>query len=379
MKRIYLDNAATTPLCREARLAMRPWLTGQFGNADSRHAEGRRAALVVRAARDGILQLLGGNGGNLYFTSGGSEANSWALKGVCAANFGKKRRIVISAIEHPSLIRAAEDMAAFGFETTLVYPDSSGIVSPQSVKEVLSEDVAFVGVMYANNETGVVQPAEQIYCVCRQAGAFYFCDCVQAAGAVPLDCNFADGISISAHKFCGPQGVGALWLKRGVKIDRLISGGQQEGGMRGGTTYVAGVCGMYAALARSYADMPQITAKISSLRDEFLSAVLSGVPNASLVGSNYCRLACNANIMFSGFSGERLLLRLDTSGVAASAGSACSSGAAKPSYVLTAMGLSEEQAASCVRFSFGRENTRREVLRAAQIVVREALRLYGEI
>lgn len=379
MKRIYLDNAATTPLCREARLAMQPWLTRDYGNADSRHAEGRRAALAVRAARDGILQLLGGSGGNLYFTSGGSEANSWALKGVCAANFGKKRRIVLSAIEHPSLIRAAEDMAAFGFETTFINPDSSGIVSAQSVKDALSADVAFVGVMYANNETGVIQPAADIYEVCRQAGAFYFCDCVQAAGALPLACNFADGISLSAHKFCGPKGVGALWLKRGTKIARLISGGQQEGGLRGGTTNVAGVCGMYAALAHSCGDMPEATAQIAAARDAFLSAVLAGVPRASLVGSKTERLACNANIMFGGISGERLLLRLDMSGIAASAGSACSSGAAKPSYVLTAMGLTEEQAASCVRFTFGRQNTCEEAVRAAQIVVREATLLYSEI
>lgn len=378
MKRIYLDNAATTPLCREARLAMQPWLARQYGNADSRHAEGRRAALAVRAARDGITELLGGSGGNLYFTSGGSEANSWALKGVCAANFGKKNRIVLSAIEHPSLIRAAEDMAAFGFETTFVYPDSSGIVSPQSVKEALSDDVAFVGVMYANNETGVIQPAAQIYEVCRNAGVFYMCDCVQAAGSLPIVCNFADGISISAHKFNGPKGVGALWLKRGQKIARLISGGQQEGGLRGGTTNVAGVCGMHAALAHSCGDMAQITTDIAAARDTFLSAVLAGIPAASLVGST-SRLVCNANIMFAGISGERLLLRLDMAGIAASAGSACSSGAAKPSYVLTAMGLSEEQAASCVRFTFGRQNTLEEAERAAEIVVREAKLLYSEI
>lgn len=378
MKRIYLDNAATTPLCREARLAMQPWLARQYGNADSRHAEGRRAALAVRAARDGISELLGGSGGNLYFTSGGSEANSWALKGVCAANFGKKNRIVLSAIEHPSLIRAAEDMAAFGFETTFVYPDSSGIVSPQSVKEALSDDVAFVGVMYANNETGVIQPAAQIYEVCRNAGVFYMSDCVQAAGSLPIVCDFADGISISAHKFNGPKGVGALWLKRGQKIARLISGGQQEGGLRGGTTNVAGVCGMHAALAHSCMDMAQITADIAAARDTFLSAVLAGIPAASLVGST-SRLVCNANIMFAGISGERLLLRLDMAGIAASAGSACSSGAAKPSYVLTAMGLSEEQAASCVRFTFGRQNTLEEAERAAEIVVREAKLLYSEI
>lgn len=365
MNEIYLDNAATTPLDGRVLAAMQPYLTNEFGNADSRYAAGRRAALAVLSARDKISSLIGGRGGNLYFTSSGSEANSWALKGVCVANFGKRHKIVLSAIEHPSLLRAAEDMAVFGFQTQLVYPDSSGIVRPQSVKEALSDDVAFVGVMLANNETGVIQPAREIYELCKGAGIFFFCDCVQAAGALKLNCDFADGISISAHKFYGPKGVGALWLRKGAKIGRLVSGGQQEGGLRGGTTNVAGVVGMAEALRLACANMAVNEGKVSSLRKLFLDELFSLEADARLVGDSERRLPSNANVMFPGCRGEEIMFALDRLGISVSTGSACSSGASKPSPVLLAMGLSEAEAASCVRFTFGRENTEKEAVRAA--------------
>ena len=369
METIYLDHAATTPLDERVLSAMMPYLTTEYGNADSRYGLGRSAAAAVLAARDKLSALIGGGGGNLYFTSCGSEANSWALKGVCAANINGPRRIVLSAIEHPSLIRAAEDMAVFGFETVLVRPDSSGIVSPLSVKKAIGGGAAFVGVMYVNNETGVIQPVEEICNVCREAGAFYFCDCVQAAGSLPLECTFADGVSLSAHKFYGPKGVGALWLKRGARIERLVSGGQQEGGLRGGTTFVAGAVGMAAALELACRDMERNNSHIRALRDSFVAGVLSGVPGARLVGDNVRRVPSNANIMFPGCRGERIMINLDMAGIAVSTGSACSSGASKPSPVLLAMGLSEEQAASCVRFTFGRENTKEQVSRACAAVI----------
>ena len=369
MELIYLDHAATTPLSARALAAMQPYLTAQYGNADSRYSLGRTASLAVLSARDKILSLLGGSGGNLYFTSCGSEANSWALKGVCAANFGKKNRIILSAIEHPSLLRAAEDMAVFGFETELVYPDSLGIVRPEAVERALNRGgAAFVGVMYANNETGVIQPSREIYSLCRTAGAFYFCDCVQAAGSLPLKCDFADGISISAHKFYGPKGVGALWLKKGAKIARLISGGQQESSLRGGTTNVAGIAGMAEALASSCEDMQAEEERVRAIRDSFVSQVLTLVPGARLVGDSVNRLPSNANIAFPGCRGEEIMFALDRLGICVSTGSACSSGASKPSSVLLAMGLTEEEAASCVRFTFGRENTAEHTSIAARAV-----------
>lgn len=376
MQTIYFDHAATTPLDGRVLAAMQPYLTEQYGNADSRYFLGRRAALAVLSARDNISSLIGGSGGNLYFTSSGSEANSWALKGVCTANFGKKNRIILSAIEHPSLIKAAEDMHIFGFETVFVKPDSSGIVQPQSVKNALDKGgAAFVGVMAANNETGVIQPAAEIYEVCKQAGVFYFCDCVQLAGSANFACDFADGISISAHKFYGPKGAGALWLKKGTKIARLISGGQQEGGLRGGTTNVAGVCGMSAALSLAHSEMEKSNARVRALRDMFVSAVLKEIQGTFLAGDKNRRLPGNANIGFSGCRGEQIMIKLDMRGICVSTGSACSSGASKPSPVLLSMGLSEEEAASCVRFTFGRENTEEEVKSA----VKTLAEVVGEI
>ena len=369
MKTIYLDHAATTSLDSRVLAAMLPYLKEEYGNADSRYSLGRKAALAMRSARDKCMEILGGKGGNLYFTSCGSESNSWALKGVCAANLGKKDTIILSAIEHPSLLRAAEDMSVFGFKTVLVKPDSSGIVRAQSVKEALSGvSAAFVGVMRANNETGVIQPSEEIYSLCREAGVFYFCDCVQAAGSLPLSCSIADGISISAHKFYGPKGVGALWLKKGVHTERLISGGQQESGLRGGTSNVAGVVGMSAALSLARENLEKESAQIRAMRDEFVKRVLSSVPGSYLVGDSERRLPSNANIAFPGCRGEQIMINLDMLGVAVSTGSACSSGASKPSSVLLAMGLDESAAASCVRFTFGRDNTPEDVIYAAEAV-----------
>lgn len=365
---IYLDHAATTPLDKRVFAAMLPYMEEQFGNADSRYSLGRSSSLAVLAARDKIQSLIGGAGGNLYFTSCGSEANSWALKGLCAANRSKSKRIVLSAIEHPSLLKAAEDMAPFGFETELVCPDSSGIVRPQALERALEGGAAFAGVMYVNNETGVIQPVDELYNVCKKHNVFYFCDCVQAAGALPIDCTFADGISISAHKFYGPKGVGALWLKKGAKISRLVSGGQQESGMRGGTTNVAGVVGMAEALALACEDMAESQRHIATLRKIFLAELFAAADGVRPVGDMLNRLPCNANIAFSGCRGEEIMFALDRLGVCVSTGSACSSGASKPSPVLLAMGLSEEEASSCVRFTFGRENTESEAVRAAVAV-----------
>ena len=371
MREVYLDNAATTPLSPAAYSTMQPYLTQKFGNADSRYASGREAALAVLSSRDKMRSLFGGAGGDVYFTSCGSEANSWALKGVCAANYGKNNRIILSAIEHPSLLRAARDMEVFGYEVVLVNPDSSGIVRPEFVADALKGgNAAFVGVMYVNNETGVIQPVKEIYDVCRAAGAFYFCDCVQAAGTLVLSSPVADGMSISAHKFYGPKGVGALWLKKGARIERLVSGGQQEGGLRGGTTNVAGICGMAAAYEETCAEMEANNTRLRALRDRFVNIILSSLGGTKLVGSSQSRVPSNANIAFAGCRGEQIMINLDMLGVAVSTGSACSSGASKPSPVLMAMGLSEEEAASCVRFTFGRYNTEEDVTIAAENVIK---------
>jgi cysteine desulfurase len=291
--------------------------------------------------------------------SGGTEAGNWALKGACAVNKGK--HIVLSAIEHPALIESAEDMKKLGYKVTLVYPDESGIITPQDVQKALTDDTVFCAVMHANNEVGTIQPVEKIGKLCRDRGVFYYCDCVQTAGVLPLPVEFCDAIGLSAHKFYGPKGVGALVIKNGAHIARLISGGKQERGLRGGTTNTAGIVGMSTALNLAYAEMEKNNAHTVALRDRFIDGVLKNIQGTHLNGDREKRLPANANISFDGCDGENILFLLDLKGIAVSTGSACSAGAVTLSHVLTAMGYEKERAKGAVRFTFGKYNTFEEV------------------
>lgn len=358
---IYLDHAATTPLDKSVLHKMLPYLEGDFGNPSSQHAFGRRAAGAVVAARDQVAKILGCSAEEVFFTASGSEADNWAVKGVCCALKERGRHLVVSAIEHPAVLESAEDLKKEGFEVTFVYPDRSGIVQPQSVKSALRGDTVFCAVMAANNETGVVQPVTEIGKICKENGTFFFSDCVQAAGSLPLDLSAADAISLSAHKFYGPKGVGALYLKKGGRIARLISGGHQERGLRGGTTNTAAIVGLAAALDAAYSGMNENNAHIKALRDRFVGRVLAEIAGAHLNGDGERRLVSNANISFDGCDGENILFMLDLRGIAVSTGSACSSGAVTPSHVLTAMGCGAARARGAVRFTFGKYNTEEEV------------------
>jgi cysteine desulfurase len=266
-------------------------------------------------------------------------------------------------------------MSKWGWEVTYVNPDCSGVISAESVKAAIRPDTVFVGVMAANNETGVIQPIKEIYKVCNDSGVFFYCDCVQTAGALPFDNFPADGLGISAHKFYGPKGVGALYIKAGTKFSRLISGGHQERAMRGGTTYTAGVVGCAAALKKAVANAEQNNIKIAALRDEFIESTLSQISGTRLNGARDNRLPANANISFEGCDGQNLLLLLDMSGIAVSTGSACSSGAVTPSHVLTAMGLGEAAAKSAVRFTFGKYNTQADVTETVKCLSRAVERI----
>jgi cysteine desulfurase len=358
---IYLDNAATTPLDSDILDVMMPYLKGTFGNASSQHTYGRMAANAVVAARDEIASILNVPSKDVYFTSGGTEAGNTALKGVCSANMEKGKHIVISAIEHPALLESAADIKKWGWEVSFVNPDKSGIVSASDVEAAIRPDTVFVGLMAANNETGVIQPIKAVYDVCKQKNVFLYCDCVQTAGVLPFENFPADGIGISAHKFYGPKGVGVLYIKGGTKFSRLISGGHQERAMRGGTTYTAGVVGCAAALKKAVGGAEENNAKILALRDMFIDRVLSEIEGTHLNGDRTNRLPANANISFDGCDGQNLLFLLDMAGVAVSTGSACSSGAVTPSHALTAMGLTEKAAKSAVRFTFGKYNTPEDV------------------
>lgn len=354
---IYLDNAATTPLDEKVLKAMTPYLTAQFGNPQSQHAAGRSAANAVVSARDKTAEILGCKSEEVYFVSGGTEAGNTALKGVCAKN--KKGKIVLSAIEHPALLESAEDMKRFGFEVELVFPDERGIVPPEKVESAL-DGAIFCAVMHANNETGVIQPVEIISEICRARGVFYYCDCVQTAGVLPLNASLFDGIGISAHKFYGPKGVGALYIRRGSEVLRLISGGMQERGFRGGTLNVAGIVGLAEALKLAKEHREENNRKILALRDEFVARTLTEISGAHLNGDKTLRVPSNANISFDGCDGEKILFLLDMAGICVSTGSACSAGAVTPSHVLTAMGLGEKRAKSAVRFTFGKYNEREQ-------------------
>ena len=357
---IYLDHAATTPLDGGALEAMHPYLTTVYGNASSQHSYGRAAANAVISARDKMAGIMGVSSDNLYFTSGGTEAGNTALKGVCAATRGKGRHIVLSAIEHPALLSSARDMCAYGYELTLVNPSENGAVSAEDVARAIRPDTVFVGVMSANNETGILQPVKDIYAVCRERGVFFYCDCVQTAGALPFADFPADGIGFSAHKFYGPKGFGGLYVGGNHVFKRLLSGGEQERGLRGGTTFVAGAVGCAYALEKAYANADVNNAEVCALRDGFVSRVLKEIDGTHLNGGSNGRLPSNANISFDGCDGEQILFALDLRGIAVSTGSACSSGAVTPSHVLTAMGLDEKRVKGAVRFTFGKYNTEEE-------------------
>ncbi|MDE7256633.1 MAG: cysteine desulfurase [Clostridia bacterium] len=365
---IYLDHAATTPLDGGALEKMTPYLTEIYGNPSSQHAFGRTAANAVQAARDKIADIMGVPSNSLYFTSGGTEAGNTALKGVCAANRDKGRHIVLSAIEHPALISSAEDMKKYGYEVTLVNPDSSGEVRADDVAAAIRPDTVFAGVMSANNETGVIQPVKDIYKVCRQRGVFLYCDCVQTAGVLDFAQFPADGIGFSAHKFYGPKGFGGLYVGGNYKFERLLSGGSQEKGLRGGTTYVAGAVGCAYALEKAVKNAEADNKKVAALRDRFVKRVLGEIEGTHLNGGAENRLPCNANISFDGCDGEQIAFALDLKGIAVSTGSACSSGAVKLSHVLTAMGLDERRVKSAVRFTFGKYNTEEEVCKVVSVL-----------
>ncbi len=362
---IYLDHAATTPLDKEVLEEMMPYLTENYGNPSSQHSAGRRAANAVTAARDEIAAIMGVSADCLYFTSGGTEAANTALKGICAANKDRGRHIVLSAIEHPALLESARDMCAYGWELTLVNPDSEGIVRAGAVEAAVRPDTVFVGVMAANNETGVIQPIADIYERVKSRGAFFYCDCVQTAGVLPFSRFPADGMGFAAHKFYGPKGFGGLYMKRGTRFGRLLSGGNQERGLRAGTTYVAGAVGCAAALRFAVRNAEENNRRVAVMRDAFAARVLNEIDGTELNGSEEQRLPANANISFDGCDGEQIVFGLDLCGVAASTGSACSSGAVTLSHVLLAMGLDERRVKSAVRFTFGKDNTLGEAIDAA--------------
>lgn len=359
MERIYFDHAATTPVDARVLQKMLTYFSENFGNPNSQHWFGRRSVTAVDEARDLIASLIGAKPGEIYFTSGGTESDNWAIRGAAHAQAAKGKHLIVSAVEHPAMITTAKELEKEGFDVSFAPVDEYGRVDVQKLKALLRSDTTFVGVMTANNEVGTVQPIAEISALCKERGILFFTDAVQAAGALKIDVKdpAVDLFSFSAHKFYGPKGVGVLYIRSGLKMGKIITGGHQERTMRGGTTNVPAIVGMAEAFRLAQEERERNAAYVSSLRDRFISRVLREIPYVKLNGHPQERLPANANFSFRYIEGESLLFSLDLAGIAVSSGSACSSGSLEPSHVLLAMGLPEGLAHGSVRFSFGKDNT----------------------
>ena len=357
-KRIYMDNAATTRLCDAAAKAMTEAYL-YYGNPSSLHTEGVKAAEHLDKARKTIADCIGALPQEIYLTSGGSEADNWALKGVAQTLAAKgKKHIVSTVIEHHAILHTLDALKKQGFEYTLVPVDSEGYVSPDDIAAAIRPDTALVSVMYANNEIGTIQPIREISKVCHDKGALFHCDAVQAVGHIPVNV-VADGIdlmSVSAHKFHGPKGIGILYVRKGVTLTSLIEGGAQERGRRAGTESVALASGMAAALEEACALMDERAARLSRIRDHIIDELLK-IERSRVNGGREKRVPGNVSMCFEGVEGEALLLLLDFNGIAASSGSACTSGSLDPSHVLLALGLPHEIAHGSLRISLADDVT----------------------
>ena len=363
MKRIYADNAATTCMSRTAIDAMLPYFDGVYGNPSSLHTAGQEAAEALQNARARIAACIGASPKEITFTSGGSEADNQAILSAARTGARKgKRRIVSTAFEHHAVLHTLEKLEKEGFTVDLLPVGKTGTVSAEQVRAAIREDTCLVSVMYANNEIGSVLPIAEIGAVCRAAGVPFHTDAVQAAGHLPLDVvrDSVDMLSLSAHKFHGPKGVGLLYARTGTVLSPLIEGGAQERGKRAGTENLPGIMGMAAALEDACAHMEENAARVAHMRDR-LMAGLSAIPHSVLNGDRVHRLPGNVHMCFEGIEGESLLLLLDARGICASSGSACTSGALDPSHVLLAIGHPHEIAHGSLRLTLDPSNTEEDV------------------
>lgn len=363
--RIYLDNSATTFTDPEVLEEMLPYFTEVYGNGSSQHFFGRDALKAIDNAREKVARAINCKPNEIYFTSGGTESDNWAIKGIARAHRKKGKHIITSVIEHPAVIKTCEALEREGFEVTYVKVDGEGFVSPADIEAAIREDTILISIMTANNEMGTIQPIREIGAIAKAHRIPFHTDAVQAIGNVPIDvvADNIDMLSMSAHKFYGPKGVGVLYKRNGIKIDRFMDGGEQERNMRASTLNTPGIVGLGKAIEMAVADMDKHNAHIASLRDEFVWQVTERIPEVKLNGAKDFskRLASNANFSFKYIEGESILMRLDLAGIAVSSGSACSSGSLEPSYVLLSLGVPIELAHGSIRFSFGKNNTMEEV------------------
>ena len=357
--KVYLDHAATTPTDESVVESMLPYFSNTFGNANSLNSFGRESAKAVSESRAIVANIIGCSDNEVYFTSSGSEANNWALKGVAFAKAEKGKDIIISSIEHHSVLTTAEYLEKKGFNVIKLPVNENGFVEVETLKKVITDKTILVSVMYVNNEIGTIQPIKELAQVAHEHGALFHSDCVQAMPYLPINVKDlgVDMITISAHKFYGPKGVGALYLRNGVKIEKLILGGGQERSQRAGTTNTPAIVGMAKALQNCIQSQVENNKKIAQIRDHFEQRVENEITNLRFNGSKTNRVCSVSNYSFEYIEGEGILMLLDFEGIAVSSGSACASGSLDPSHVLLSIGVPIELAHGSIRFSFGKHNT----------------------
>ena len=360
---IYMDNAATTRLSGRALEAMMPYLTEQYANPAGTYSFTHASNAAMEKARRQVADVIGATSAEIFFTSGGTESDNWALKGAAFAHQEKGKHIITTQIEHHAILHTCQWLEAQGWQVTYLPVDADGFVTAQQVENALRPDTVLVSVMAANNEIGTLEPVAEIGALCHERGVLFHTDAVQAVGAIPLDVEalHADMLSLSAHKFHGPKGIGALYIRKGMKIDPLIHGGAQERGHRAGTENLPGIVGLGKAIELAEEGLAENAARMTFLRNRLISGLTAAIPNMRINGTMDKRLPNNVNVSFAGIEGEAVLLRLDLEGIAASSGSACTAGSLDPSHVLTAIGLTRDEAKGSLRLTLGTDTTQADI------------------
>lgn len=360
---VYLDHSATTPVRPEVLAAMLPYFAGKFGNASSIHRWGYEAREAINDAREKVASLIGASPSEILFTSGGTEADNLAIRGVAHARKSRGNHLITSQIEHHAVLHTFEVLQKEGFEVTFLPCDKYGLIDPDDVRKAIRKDTILVSIMHGQNEVGTVEPIKEIGEIAREHGALFHSDAVQSAGKIPIDVKElnVDLLTLSSHKIYGPKGVGALYVTKGVRLTPQVTGGAHERRMRAGTENVPGIVGFGEACRLAKAELPEESARLTKLRDKLIEGLLNEIPDVVLNGHPVLRLPHNVNVSVKYLEGESILLNLDRMGVAASSGSACTSGSLEPSHVLLAMGLSHETTHGSLRFSLGMSNTEEDI------------------
>ncbi|MBR0462970.1 MAG: cysteine desulfurase NifS [Clostridia bacterium] len=374
MRRVYMDNAATTRITEPVLQAMLPYLTEIYGNPSSVHSFGREARKALEAARLQVANAINADSREIYFTAGGTESDNWALRGTAYALREQGNHIITSSIEHHAVLHTCQQLEREGFRVTYLPVSEDGFISPDDLEKAICPETILISVMTANNEIGTIQPVREIGAIAKAHGIRFHTDAVQAVGAIPINVKEmnVDLLSLSGHKFHAPKGVGALYVRSGIRLQRLIQGGAQERTQRAGTENLASIIAMGKAIELATADLAAKFASVAALRDRLMDGILRSIPECRINGSREQRLPGNCNISFKYLEGESLLLSLDIKGIAVSSGSACTSGSVDPSHVLLAIGLPLEVARGSLRFSLNEENTIEEidyVLQTLSVVV----------